>query len=185
MSRLENVISQVKDFRNNSTAWIFDDNGNISEDVICGDILPVLEELKDYEINVSDEWINNFRVKAYRKGKGYNTYNDNANISNDINIDYLYTKNNECILLIMVHLVGDIRAGYSDYFAVKFECIEEFFSLECFYQYIDINDKYCADINLLSEMYTVYDIVNGIEIGEFYEIEKADLLESIKERIAS
>lgn len=185
MSRLENVISQVKDFRNNSTAWIFDDNGNISEDVICGDILPVLEELKDYEINVSDEWINDFRIKAYKKGKGYNTYNNNANISNNININYLPTKNNECILLIMVHLVGDIRTGYSDYFVVKFESIEEFFNLECFYQTIDVNERYIANICLLSEMYYVYDFIDGIKIGEFYEIEKTDLLESIKERIAS
>ena len=87
MTRLENVINQVKVSRTGKNhAWIFDD-GKISDNVVCGEVLDLLEELKEYEINVSDAWIENFLHNP--RVKGDNTYNFNANISNDINIDYL------------------------------------------------------------------------------------------------
>lgn len=176
MSRLENVIEQVKAVRHidkNRRAWIFDDNGNIREDVICGDILPFLEELKEYEINVSDEWIENFREDS----EGDNTYNWGANICNDLNMNY---RKNCGIILFMIHLYGDIRGGYSDYFAVKFDRFDDLFYLESMTQTKDINDRYVADINLFREGYTVYDTETQDDIGEFYELEVNDLLKSIE-----
>ena len=48
MSRLENVIEQVKASRTGKNhAWIFDD-GKISNNVVCGEVLDLLEELKEY-----------------------------------------------------------------------------------------------------------------------------------------
>ena len=61
MSRLTNVIEAVKAIRvGKNRAWIYDENGNISDEVICGDVIPFLEELKEYEIEKSDEFIEDF-----------------------------------------------------------------------------------------------------------------------------
>ena len=80
MTRLENVIEEVKSVRTGSgCAWIFDENGNIRDDVLVGDVLPLLEELKEYEIDITDEEIEAFINDEETKGD--NTYNWNANIS--------------------------------------------------------------------------------------------------------
>ena len=44
MTRLENVIEEVKAVRTGAgRAWIFDENGNLREDVLVGDVIPRLE----------------------------------------------------------------------------------------------------------------------------------------------
>lgn len=183
MTRLENVINQVKVSRTGKNhAWIFNNDGKIGDNVVCGEVLDLLEELKEYEINVSDAWIENFLHNP--RVKGDNTYNFNANISNDINIDYLVTDDGAEIMVIMVHLTGDIRGNYTDYFAVKFDDIDSFYTLDSLTQCIDINDRFTADVFLLSETYSVYDCENGESVGEFYELEKEDLLAEIEKVIA-
>ena len=108
--------------------------------------------------------------------EGDNTYNWGANICNDLNMNY----RKDCgIILFMVHLYGDIRGGYSDYFAVKFDRSDELYYLDSITQTKDINDRYVADINLFREGYTVYDTETQDDIGEFYELEVSDLLKSI------
>ena len=47
----------------------------------------------------------------------------------------------------------------------------------------EINDRYIADISLMTEGYNVYDYINGEDIGEFYELEKSDLLNAINETV--
>ena len=178
MTRLERVINEVKNSRTgNSRPWIFDEKGNVKDSVICGEVLGLLEELKSYEINVSDKWIDNFLSNS--KVKGDNTYNYNACISNNINFNYLVTDDGSEIFVIMVHLGGDIRGNYTNYFAVKFDDDYAFFELESLRQSIYIDDRYCADISLLSEGYSVYDFVNNSEVGEFYDIEKDELLKEL------
>ena len=179
MTRLENVIEQVKNARKGEhRPWIFDDNGNVKEDVLCCEVLDVLEELKQYEINVSDDWIERFLNNP--KVKGDNTYNVGANISNDLNMDYLENSNGEEIIVFMVHLYGDIRGGYSDYFAVKFDSIYELYELESATQIKDVNDHMVADLRIFSETYNVYDYEKQEDVGEFCCIELEDLLEEIK-----
>lgn len=179
MTRLENVIEQVKNARKGENRpWIFDDNGNVKKDVMCGEVLELLEELKKYELNVSDEWIDNFLKNP--EVKGDNTYNVGANISNDLNMNYLENSNGEEIIVFMVHLYGDIRGGYSDYFAVKFDYEGELWELESASQSKDVNDHMVADLKIFSETYNVYDYVKQKDIGEFYCIELEDLLEEIK-----
>lgn len=181
MTRLERVIEQVKRARTtNPRAWIFDDDGQISNEVICGEVLDILNALKDFEINVSDEWIDDFTENP--RTKGDNTYNWSANISNDLNMDWLVTSNGEVIYLIAVHLGGDVRCNYSDYFAVKFEYGGQLFELECMTQSVEINDRYVADINPLCEGYNVYDYKYNEDVGEFYHFEKSDLLIEIAEK---
>lgn len=177
-TRLDNVIEEVKMARiGEHRPWIFDDNGNIKDDVMCCEVLDLLEELKEYEINVSDEWIKDFKCNTE---KGMNTYNWSANISNDLNIDYVGGDNEETIMLIMVHLYGDIRGGYSDYFVVKFDSMYEFYELESTRQSKEVNDHMVADLNIFSDTYNVYDYDKQEDVGEFYHMELEDLLEEIK-----
>lgn len=178
-TRLENVIEQVKAARTGKNKpWIFTEDGKIADNVMCGEVLDVLEELKEHEISVSDEWIENFKNNP--KVKGDNTYNYNANISNDLNMNYLENDDGEVIMLIMVHLYGDIRGGYSDYFVVMFDSMYEFFELESAIQVKDVNEHMVADLNIFSESYNVYDYEKQEDVGNFYELELADLLEEIK-----
>lgn len=180
MSRLDSVIETVKEYRKPhvNRAWIYNDNGEIRDDVIVADIIPFLEELKDFEISISDKWIEKFVDED--ADNGFNTYNWGANISNDIDVRYRKC-GDAYIMVIMVHLCGDIRCNYTEWFACKFDYIEEFFELESATQYISINDRYSADVSIFSEGYNVYDYENGEDVGEFYDIEKSDLLKSINE----
>lgn len=180
-TRLENVIEQVKAARIGANRpWIFTEDGKIADNVMCCEVLDVLEELKKYEISVSDEWIEDFKNNP--KVKGDNTYNWNGNISNDLNMDYMENDDGEEIMLIMVHLYGDIRGGYSDYFAVKFDNMYEFYELESATQMKDVNDHMVADLNIFSETYNVYDYEKQEDVGEFYELELKDLLEEIENK---
>ena len=178
MTRLEMVIEQVKDARKDvNRPWIFNDDGRVADNVMCCEALDVLEELKKYEISVSDEWIENFLNNP--KVKGDNTYNWSGNISNDLNMNYMVNENDEEIMLIMVHLYGDIRAGYSDYFAVKFDSVYDFYELESSTQMKEVNDHMVADVTIFSDSYNVYDYEKQEDVGSFYDLELEDLLEEI------
>ena len=50
MTKLDAVIEDIKEVNKTCGAWIYDADGNIKDDVICGSILPLLYELKDYEV---------------------------------------------------------------------------------------------------------------------------------------
>ena len=179
MSRLTDVIEQVKNSRKGENkAWIYDKNGNISNDVICGDVIPYLEELSEYEIDVNDEFISEFKKDAHN----YYSYNFNNCIDKDISI---WFKEGNPIAVICVHLFGDARWGFSDEFVVKMDnyydnCVlTQLLQLDSVYQIVDINDKYSADINIFSEEYSVYDYEENKDMGCFYETDKKDLLEEI------
>ncbi len=181
MSRLTNVIEAVKASRiGENKAWIYDDNGNISNDVICGDIIPYLEELKDYEIDATDEFISEFKKDA----NNYYSYNYGNCIDKDISIWY---KKGNPVAIICVHLFGDARYGFSDDFVVEMndyydDCVlTQLFQMESVYQTVDINDRYFADINIFSESYEIYDSEKNESVCTDYTIEKKDVLEAIEE----
>ena len=143
----------------------------------------MLDEFQDYEINVSDKYIKNFLER--NDTKAYNTYNANAAISNDLDYRILET-DDYCIVVMQVHLYGDIRGGYSNFFALKFDSVFDFYNLDNWIQTKDINDQYTATIYLYSECYTVYDYKNSEDVGEHYESEVNDLLETLnKEQLNS
>ena len=176
MSRLTNVIEEVKASRiGENRAWIYDENGKISDDVICGDVIPFLEELSDYEINVTDEFISDFKLYA----SNYYTYNHGDNIDKDISIWY---KDNSPIAVICVHLCGDARWGFSDDFVVKMDddsALYQLLQLDSVYQTVSINDRYSADINIFSEEYDVYDYEENETVGTYWYIEKNELFEEM------
>jgi hypothetical protein len=181
MSRLTNVIEAVKVSRlGENRAWIYDENGNISNDVICGDIIPYLEELKNYEIDATDEFISEFKKDA----DNYYSYNYSDCIDKDISIWY---KKGSPIAIICVHLFGDARWGFSDDFVVEMDdyyddCVlTQLFQLDSVYQIvnIDIDNRYYADINIFAEEYEIYDSIKGETIDTDYTIEKDDILNKL------
>ena len=181
MSRLTNVIEAVKASRiGENRAWIYDKNGNISNEVICGDVIPFLEELKKYEIEKSDEFIEDFIKGA----DNFYTYNYGCAIDKDISAWY---KNDNPIMIVCVHLFGDARWGFSDYFVIEMDDyydgtpLTQFLQLESVYQTVDIDDRYYADVNIFQEEYDIYDSVKGDTIGCDFVIEKKDALENLKE----
>ena len=181
MSRLTNLIEEVKASRlGENRAWIYDENGSISNDVICGDIIPYLEELKDYEIDATDEFISEFKKGA----DNYYSYNYGDCIDKDISIWY---KKGNPIAIICVHLFGDARCGFSEDFVVEMnnyydDCVlTQLFQMESVYQTVDIDDRYFADINIFSESYEIYDSEKNESVCTDYTIEKKDVLEAIKE----
>lgn len=179
MSRLDNVIKDIENVNKERHAWIYDDNGNIKDDVICGNVLDLLYELKDYEIETTEKSIDWIVENANER---WNTYNWCANI--DHNIDVAEMKiNGYTYMAIMVHRYGDVRANYTDRFLVRFDNGDEVFYLESCTQCKDVVDgRYTCDIDIFSELYYVWDNEKQIDIGEFYEIEVEDLLEAINER---
>lgn len=176
MTKLDAVIEDIKEVNKACGAWIYDANGNIKDDVICGSVLPLLYELKDYEVESTEESIDWIVENADRR---WNTYNWNANIDHNIDVaeveldGYTY-------MAIMVHRWGDVRANYTDRFVVKFDDCYEWSELESIMQYKTICDgRYFIDINIMSETYNVWDNEEEVSIGEFYEIEVEDLLKEI------
>lgn len=178
MARLDNVIKDIKEVNKECHAWIYEPNGEIRDDVICGNVLDLLYELKDYEIDTTEKSIDWIVVNADRR---WNTYNWNANIDHNIDVAELEI-NGYTYMAIMVHRYGDVRANYTDRFLVKFDNEYTWFELESRTQFKDIADgRYTCDIDIMDECYRVWDNDNQTEVGEFYEIEVEDLLNEIGE----
>lgn len=176
MTKLDVVIKDIEAANKTCGAWIYDADGNIKDDAIYGSVLPLLYELKDYEVESTEESIDWIVKNA---DKHWNTYNWNANIDHDIDVaeveldGYTY-------MAIMVHRYGDVRANYTDRFLVKFDDCYEWSELESIMQYKTICDgRYFIDINIMSETYTVWDNKEEVSVGEFYEMEVEDLLKEI------
>ena len=179
MTKLDAVIKDIKEVNKECHAWIYEPNGEIRDDVICGNILDLLYELKDYEIETTEKSIDWIVVNADHR---WNTYNWNANIDHHIDVAEMEI-NGYTYMAIMVHRYGDVRANYTDRFLVRFEDETEWFELESRMQYKTICDgKYCCDIDIMAECYSVWDWDNNTSLGEFYEIEVEDLLNEIEER---
>ena len=180
MRKIDSIIEDIKSVNKmQNHAWIYDDDGNIRDDVICGNVIDLLEELKPYEVYTYDV---DERIDYILENSDnmWNTYNWNANIDHHIDVAEMEI-NGYSYMAIMVHRYGDVRGNYTDRFLVSFDSEDEIFYLESRMQYKDIVDgKYTCDIDIFSEMYRVWDNENQNEVGEFYEIEVKDLLAEIE-----
>ena len=176
MTRLDAVIKDIEAVNKMGNAWIYDANGNIKDDVICGSVLPLLYELRDYEIESTEESIDWIVEHADRR---WNTYNWNANIDHDIDVAEVYL-NGDTYMAIMVHRYGDTRANYTDRFLVRVDNAYDWFEFNSRIQCKEIaNGRYCVDIDIMAECYNVWDNEKEVSIGEFYEIEVEDLLNEL------
>ena len=176
MTKLDAVIKDIEAVNKACGVWMYDEDGNIKDNVICGNVLPLLYELRDYEIETTEESIDWFVKNA---DKRWNTYNWNANIDHDIDVAEMYF-NGYTYMAIMVHRYGDVRGNYTDRFVVRFDNEYDWFEFESRVQCKTICDgRYCADINIMAECYNVWDNEKEVSVGEFYEIEVEDLLKEI------
>lgn len=184
MSNIDNIIADIENVNQTYDFWIRDENGNIKDDVICGEVIPFLEELKDYEVDMSQDeikdmmnfWDSNFDKPKYERN---NTYNYSANIDHDIDYRIVESAHDEVWFAFMVHRFGDVRGNYTDWAVCKFEYFQEIFELDSVIQCKHFGEHYVVDINIFSETYNVYDTDKCEDVGDFYEIEVSDLLESI------
>lgn len=181
MTNLDNIIMDIKEVNRTHDFWIRNSNGEIRDDIICGDIIPFLEELKAYEIDICQDAVITLRKGLYDKLEFCNTYNYGACIDHDFEFDYYVSPTNDrFIVFIMVHRFGDVRGNYTDMACLEFDNEFEFWELESMTQCKQINKRYSADINILNEKYNVYDYIDNVDVGYFYDIEVKDLLESIE-----
>lgn len=176
MTRLDAVIKDIEAVNKTGCAWIYDADGNIKDDVICGNVLPLLYELRDYETEATEEFIDWIVEHADRR---WNTYNWNANIDHDIDVAEVHL-NGDTFMAIMIHRYGDMRANYTDRFLVRFDNEYDLFEFNSRIQCKEIaNGRYCVDIDLMTETYNVWDSEECANVGEFWEMEVEDLLNEI------
>ena len=191
MSNLDNIIADINEINQTYDFWIRNNKGELRDDIICGEVIPFLESLKDYEVDISQSeikdmmnfWDSNFSEPKYKRN---NTYNYNANIDHDIDYRIVESEHDGIWFAFMVHRYGDVRGNYTDWAVCKFDSIYDFWELESIYQYKNFSDgekfeRYTANINIFDECYNVYDNDLGKDIGYFYEIEVSEVLEHIHE----
>ena len=191
MSTIDNIIADINEVNKSYDFWIRNEKGELKDDVICGEVIPFLESLKDYEVDMSQSeikdmmnfWDSNFSEPKYKRN---NTYNYNANIDHDIDYRIVESEHDGIWFAFMVHRYGDVRGNYTDWAVCKFDSIYEFWELESIYQYKNFSDgekfeRYTADINIFDECYNVYDNDLREDVGYFYEIEVSEVLERIHE----
>lgn len=182
MGKINMIIKDLKSLHKGpNRPWIYDENGNMKDNIICGDVIPLLEELKEYEVGWSDSRIERFVDES----EVNNTYNWSANINHDI---CYYWKEGSPFIAMMIHRTGDIRGNYTDWFVVAsdvsfehpLEWLDEFNSS---FQHKDFGGHYVADIDLFREDYSVYDLEKDEPVGDYYALEVEDLLEEIHDEI--
>lgn len=171
------VINEVKSVRTGkNSAWIFDENGELKADVFVVDIIPLLYAMaeREPEIKLSEDYFDDY-------DNADNTYNYNANISNDIS----YIKKGRYVR-VAIHLIGDVRANYSDEFILDIGDYNSFFEYllseytDKLYDYKDINEKYYADYNILGVGVDIYDSESGDYVDTVFEFELSDILKEIE-----
>lgn len=107
MTNLENIIMDIKEVNCTHDFWIRNSDGEIKDDIICADIIPFLEELKAYEIDISQDAVMTLREGLYDKLEFCNTYNYGACLDHDFEFDYYISPTNgKFIVFIMVHRFG-------------------------------------------------------------------------------
>lgn len=188
MSNLDNIIADITEVNSTYGFWIRDEHGNLKNNVICGEVIPFLESLKEFEVDMPQSeikdminfWDSNIDVSRYTRD---NTYNHGANIDHDIDYRIVESEHDGTWLALMVHRYGDVRGNYTDWAVCKFDSIYEFWELasETQCKTFGEDDRYCADINIFSECYNVYDTLLCEDVGFYYETEVCDLLDSIAE----
>lgn len=181
MTRLDAVIKDIEAVNKVGNVWIYDVDGEIKDDVICGNVLELLYELRDYELDLPKGAINWVVENADRR---WNTYNWNANIDHDIDVAEMHF-DGYTYMAIMVHRYGDVRANYTDRFLVRFDNEYEWFELNSRMQCKEIADgRYYVDIDIMAECYNVWDNEKEVNVGEFYELEVEDLLNEINQKFS-
>lgn len=174
------IIEEVKSVRvGNNRAWIYNEDGTLKEDIFLIDILPLLERMAENEEEITDIPDSYFT----KCDEIVNTYNYNANITNDI----LFIRNGNYVSF-SIHLCGDARANYSDKAIIKIPdyydsffqyLLDEYEEEVCIFKRID--NEYDGNISIFSDGIEVYNI-EGIYVTTLYEYERQELIENLEYR---
>ena len=191
ITTIDEVIKQLGRYL---TTWLFNKDGSISKDAIAIDTRELLKAFKDYELDFDKATeLCNVLVSEYGDKmetsfgeftfgniaiNADNSYSWCSVLSHDIQF-YEFEYNDTRYIAMDVHLGGDIRSNYSYYFIL--ECsLDDLFQVE-FYPSVEINDTLVADLRWHSYIYSVYNTETGEDVGEYYESDKAELIERLKE----
>ena len=141
------------------------------------DTKTLLKELQDFEVDIPNEYIENYE-NVYGNGvlqymaditkiniedfKADNTYNHGTRVLHDFTYRYVDLKDSFYIA-ISVHRQGDIRGNYTDFCLLKFNNLEEYcetldqICIENFNGCVEYDNKhYFYDILLYSEYLRVW-----------------------------
>lgn len=185
---------------------IFGQPTTLPEDVNEGviDILDVLKELEEFEVElvheIYDEDIDEDVEITFDSVEKYvdymedelgtwkeigsdNSYNWSAPVSNDFNFTtYKDTETGDFYVKFMVHRFGDVRANYTEYALLKFSYEEGFlYAVMEANKSIDLDDKYYAHVDILSDGYEVFRHVDDEQVGTIYSVDDFDASEFEKE----
>jgi hypothetical protein len=186
MVSVQSVIDDLKDLRTNTKdrqrgyAYI-QSNDDVKKNRFEIDALDVLEELKDYEVDLretimpvdatnpyyldyyynpnyssveyKDYCIEEYLPEGWTVGRGDNSYNWMGNITNTINFVAIKAPDGEDYLVIRFHRWGDERVNYTDDILCKMS-MDDLFELESTYKYSEISvdgKEYLVNTNLFSE----------------------------------
>lgn len=138
----------------------------------------LLENLKDYEVEIPKEYFEKYEQKFgngvlqymekltdtdMENFSGGNTYNYNGRIIHDLDYRYVEDRKNDFYIAIQVHRLGDIRGNYTEFALFKFDYFESFFEVvddicrENFSSVLEHNGKhYYCDISAFDESVRVW-----------------------------
>lgn len=181
------------------------------------DIIDVIRALKDYEYNVYDlckklgvdiekemgkDYFENCKYADIvediittlvekdilkEKGYGYNTYNWDSPISNDIDYHCYTDKKENYYVMLCVHLFGDIRSCYTDYILLKFDYETEFHEVIEELRQFNIVEyegvQYDCQNSVFEEGTKVCDLLSGEYLFCALGIDEEDIREEIENYI--
>lgn len=178
-----NVIRTLKDYDYN----VYD---------LCKDLgVDIKEEMgEDYfknleYVDITEDIITTLVGKGIleEKGHGYNTYNWDSPISNDIDYHCYMDKKDNYYIMLCVHLFGDIRSCYTDYILLKFDYETEFHEvleeLRILYVLEYNGVLYDCQCSIFEEGVTVYDLLSGEYLFCALGIDEEDIKEEIENYI--
>jgi hypothetical protein len=217
MVSVQSVIDDIKDLRTNTKerrrgyAYIMS-NEDVAANRFEIDALDVLEELKEYEVDLretimpvdatnpyyldtyynpnyssveyKDYCIEEYLPEGWEVGRGDNSYNWMANVTNTINFVEITAPDGEEFLVIRFHRWGDERVNYSDDILCKM-AVDDLYELDSTYksEEIEVDGRvYIVNTNLFSEG---MEIVGYNEENSEYDFEEEYYDYADEESIAS
>lgn len=153
--------------------------------------------LKDWEIDIPSDIVSMYRnefgngVLQYMEllsgedmelFSGGNSYNHSGNIFRDIDFRTCETENGKYLVAIQMHIGGDIRANYTDFFLLEFDFDTQFYEVLSDFE----NEQSCFDYKyngkefyitprIFSEILDIYCVDNEEDIYCIYAINEEDL----------
>lgn len=171
------------------------------KDIYCVDNRKLIKYLQDYEVDIPSDIYERYKnefgngVLQYMEilsnenmndFPGDNSYNHNGNIYRDIDFMTCETEKGTQLVAIQMHIGGDVRGNYTDFFLLEFDFDTQFYEVLddfCFNEngyILNYNNKelYITPL-VFSEDLDVYDIENQINIYTIYGFNKEEIINQL------